>query len=229
MFCKHCGKEIPDDSTYCPKCGTKIAGEEPPAPKPGERYIEPPKLDKKPPAENKEDSNPLPKIIGFIAVGIAIFIFMAAGSQPSKSPAPAKPAVTTSTTKTETPAPKKEAVAPPVTLDHINVEPNMIGENTVHLSIRNDSQKTIDAYKVRIYVKDNYDKTVKGFSTEDYFSGISQDTIEPGSYGPAGKVWTLHGYDNGRKFTLRLMSIHFTDGSTWETADDQNIIVEGKR
>ena len=29
MFCKKCGKEIPDDSAFCPKCGAQVNMEQP--------------------------------------------------------------------------------------------------------------------------------------------------------------------------------------------------------
>lgn len=32
MFCKYCGKEIPDDASVCPSCGKSVQEGQPPAP-----------------------------------------------------------------------------------------------------------------------------------------------------------------------------------------------------
>ncbi len=38
MYCKHCGKQIPDDAAVCPECG-KATGERPVGPVPSEKRI----------------------------------------------------------------------------------------------------------------------------------------------------------------------------------------------
>ena len=43
MFCKYCGKEIPDGSTFCPECGANLTENTPPQ-------------TPRPPVANPEDS-----------------------------------------------------------------------------------------------------------------------------------------------------------------------------
>lgn len=124
----------------------------------------------------------------------------------------------------------EEAIKPPVTLDSITVTPNAIGEPKVHLTLTNNSGKTIDALKVRIYAYDNYGTQLSQFGYgDDYFSGISQDPVPAGTTTEGnGRFWTLHGFDSGRRFVVRLMSLHFSDGSEWTSEPDQKVTVEGK-
>lgn len=93
----------------------------------------------------------------------------------------------------------------------------------------NHSGKTIDAYKVRISVYNNYGEQLKEFGVgNDHFNGISQDALADGQSSSSSRSWTLHGFDTGRKFVVRLMSIHYSDGTEWTTEQDQQVTAEGK-
>lgn len=123
----------------------------------------------------------------------------------------------------------QEAIKPPVTLDKVVVKPNVIGEPLVSLVMTNHSGKTIDAYKVRISVYNNYGEQLKEFGVgNDHFNGISQDALGDGQSSSSSRSWTLHGFDTGRKFVVRLMSIHYSDGTEWTTEQDQQVTAEGK-
>lgn len=123
----------------------------------------------------------------------------------------------------------QEAIKPPVTLDKVIVKPNVIGEPLVSLVMTNHSGKTIDAYKVRISVYNNYGEQLKEFGVgNDHFNGISQDALGDGQSSSSSRSWTLHGFDTGRKFVVRLMSIHYSDGTEWTTEQDQQVTAEGK-
>lgn len=184
----------------------------------------------------------------FIAVvaGAAIFFgglycaHLLVGGAPSQQPTKQ---VTSASTHKQTAEEKKaaeekaaadkraheEAIKPSVTLDSVTVTPNVIDEPQVHLTLTNNSGKTIDAFKVRIYAYDNYGTQLKEFGYgDDYFSGISQDTIPAGAVTDNNRSWTLHGFDTGRRFVVRLMSLHFTDGSEWTSEQDQQVTAEGK-
>ena len=79
-----------------------------------------------------------------------------------------------------------------------------------------------------INIDDNYGKQVKQFGYGDgVFSAISQREIEPGGTTSSQYTWTLHGFDNGRKFKVQLYSIHFTDGTEWTAENDQDVSIEG--
>lgn len=123
----------------------------------------------------------------------------------------------------------QEAIKPPVTLDKVIVKPNVIGEPLVSLVMTNRSGKTIDAYKVQISVYNNYGEQLKEFGVgNDHFNGISQDALGDGQSSSSSRSWTLHGFDTGRKFVVRLMSIHYSDGTEWTTEQDQQVTAEGK-
>lgn len=123
----------------------------------------------------------------------------------------------------------QEAIKPPVTLDKVVVTPNVIGEPQVSLVMTNHSGKTIDAYKVQISVYNNYGEQLKEFGVgNDHFNGISQDALGDGQSSSSSRSWTLHGFDTGRKFIVRLMSIHYSDGTEWATEQDQQVTAEGK-
>ncbi len=124
----------------------------------------------------------------------------------------------------------KEANKPPITLTELVLEPDLIGQPTATLIFTNDSNKTIDAYTVRIYAYDNYGKKVTqfGIPDNDYFGGISQREIPPGASPSRNHMWTLHGFNTGRTFKACLMSIHFTDGSEWKALQPLDVSIEGK-
>jgi len=123
----------------------------------------------------------------------------------------------------------EEAIKPPVTLNQVTIKPNSIGEPQINLSMTNHSGKTIDAFKILVYAYDNYGTKLKAFGFgDDAFHGISQDPIGDGETTSPSRYWTLNGFDNGRKFVVRLMSLHFSDGSQWDTEDGQEVTVEGK-
>ena len=123
----------------------------------------------------------------------------------------------------------EEAIKPPVTLNKLTIEPDIIGQPLVSLSMTNNSQKDIDAYKVQISAYDNYGSKLKEFDIgKDHFNGISQDSLPAGATTSDGRRWEMTGFDKGRRFVLRLMSIHFTDGTEWKTEDNQEVTIEGK-
>ena len=123
----------------------------------------------------------------------------------------------------------QEAIKPPVTLNKLTIKPDIIGQPLVSLSMTNNSQKDIDAYKVQISAYDNYGSKLKEFDVgKDHFNGISQDSLPAGATTSDGRRWEMTGFDKGRRFVLRLMSIHFTDGTEWKTEDSQEVTIEGK-
>lgn len=150
----------------------------------------------------------------------------------SSAKAPAQTAEQKKAAEEKAAADKKaheEAIKPPVTLDKVVVTPNVIGEPLVSLVMTNHSGKTIDAYKVQISVYNNYGEQLKEFGVgNDHFNGISQDALGDGQSSSSSRSWTLHGFDTGRKFIVRLMSIHYSDGTEWATEQDQQVTAEGK-
>lgn len=164
--------------------------------------------------------------IGYHVVGPGASSSTATPKVTSSAKAPAQTAEQKKAAEEKAAADKKaheEAIKPPVTLDKV------IGEPLVSLVMTNHSGKTIDAYKVRISVYNNYGEQLKEFGVgNDHFGGISQDALADGQSSSSSRSWTLHGFDTGRKFIVRLMSIHYSDGTEWATEQDQQVTAEGK-
>lgn len=150
----------------------------------------------------------------------------------SSAKAPAQTAEQKKAAEEKAAADKKaheEAIKPPVTLNKLTITPDIIGQPLVSLSMTNNSKKDIDAFKVQISAYDNYGSKLKEFGVgKDHFNGISQDALPAGATTPDSRHWEMSGFDNGRRFVLRLMSIHFSDGTEWNTEDSQQVTVEGK-
>ncbi|WP_288763740.1 zinc-ribbon domain-containing protein [uncultured Mitsuokella sp.] len=170
--------------------------------------------------------------IGYHVVGPGASSSTATPKVTSSAKAPAQTAEQKKAAEEKAAADKKaheEAIKPPVTLDKVIVKSNAIGEPLVSLVMTNHSGKTIDAYKVRISVYNNYGEQLKEFGVgNDHFGGISQDALADGQSSSSSRSWTLHGFDTGRKFIVRLMSIHYSDGTEWATEQDQQVTAEGK-
>lgn len=170
--------------------------------------------------------------IGYHVVGPGASSSTATPKVTSSAKAPAQSAEQKKAAEEKAAAEKKaheEAIKPPVTLDKVIVKSNVIGEPLVSLIMTNHSGKTIDAYKVRISVYNNYGEQLKEFGVgTDHFGGISQDALADGQSSSSSRSWTLHGFDTGRKFVVRLMSIHYSDGTEWTTEQDQQVTAEGK-
>lgn len=170
--------------------------------------------------------------IGYHVVGPGASSSTATPKVTSSAKAPAQTAEQKKAAEEKAAAEKKaheEAIKPPVTLNKLTIKPDIIGQPLVSLSMTNNSQKDIDAYKVQISAYDNYGSKLKEFDVgKDHFNGISQDSLPAGATTSDGRRWEMTGFDKGRRFVLRLMSIHFTDGTEWKTEDSQEVTIEGK-
>lgn len=170
--------------------------------------------------------------IGYHVVGPGASSSTATPKVTSSAKAPSQTAEQKKAAEEKAAAEKKaheEAIKPPVTLNKLTIKPDIIGQPLVSLSMTNNSQKDIDAYKVQISAYDNYGSKLKEFDVgKDHFNGISQDSLPAGATTSDGRRWEMTGFDKGRRFVLRLMSIHFTDGTEWKTEDSQEVTIEGK-
>lgn len=248
MFCKKCGAHLPDDAAFCMKCGVKVESSEESSdssslshPAQETKIVLPPFLAAKK-NDTKSEIQKSTKLLTGLIFGIIIIACGIAFRHPDpvqKTPSetavqqksPDEIAAEKKAAKEKADAQKKaheEAIKPPVTLSRTIITPNVIGEPTLSLIMKNNSQKTINAFKLHIYAYDNYGKQVKQFGYGDgVFSAISQREIEPGGTTSSQYTWTLHGFDNGRKFKVQLYSIHFTDGTEWTAENDQDVSIEG--
>lgn len=107
-------------------------------------------------------------------------------------------------------------VKPPVEIIQGIGSMNIIHNPEVALVFKNNSSKTIDAYKVRITGQDSFGHEIKRYGTDPYFNGIGQEQlIGPGEQTSSSYKWSLYGMENARKGTIQVTEVHFTDNTTW--------------
>ncbi|RKD20959.1 hypothetical protein BEP19_14835 [Ammoniphilus oxalaticus] len=106
---------------------------------------------------------------------------------------------------------------PPLELLKSWVTFNSIGNPEARIRLKNITNKSVDAFDVKILTFDNYNQPVNHYLyKENIFSGVSQDIINPGITTGDNYYWTLHGHDNTTKIKTVLVRVHFTDDSVWE-------------
>jgi Zn-dependent protease with chaperone function len=101
----------------------------------------------------------------------------------------------------------------PLIITKTGVSEDSIGTPVAEISVRNDSKKTIDAFKVHIKTFDAFGDPVNGFLSDNNYNGISQDAIAPGA--TENDQWKLYNFDTTKKISAEVYQIHFTDGTTW--------------
>ena len=219
MFCTKCGRKIPDDAEFCPYCGRKIDKI---------KNLEDDSV--KHAAEDKVHTSSVPPVnqktssSRHIRGAIVIFLFIigtcfliASGGLPGKKVAGNGQGVTT--TQEE-----KQKIPAPASFAHFEVDKDLIGQPVAFIQLKNDSDKTIDGFKVILTAKDNFDTQVKEFGTGDGIKKLmSQRTIRPHELSEANRGWNLYGYENGTKFHIRLYEIHYTDGSSWKAEQSDSV------
>jgi len=95
-----------------------------------------------------------------------------------------------------------------ITIDSANVK-------YLDMSVRNVSKKSIDAYQVQVLCYDRYGKPVRHYVYRtNIFKGQSQTVISPDGYDSSS--WYLHGFDLVSEARIRIISVHYQDGSIWK-------------
>lgn len=98
-----------------------------------------------------------------------------------------------------------------------SIKEDIIGTPEWHVTIKNNTDKTIDGVIVQGFFKNNFDEPVGQFNSKsaEAFRGQIQETIKPGASFPA--VYNLAVYDSTTKVeNISVVKVHFTDGSTIE-------------
>lgn len=109
----------------------------------------------------------------------------------------------------------------PITITSYYIRDNSIGNPTVSLSIKNNTDKAVDAYTARFYMYDNFNERVNHYLYDDnVYLGICQETIKAnGTLNGRNYYWTPYGYENTTKFIAIITEVHFTDNSSWTMSD----------
>lgn len=97
---------------------------------------------------------------------------------------------------------------------------NVIGTPELHVTVKNISDKTVDAFKVAVDLYNNFDQPISEFNSNrnKSFVGISQDVIKPGANNQS--VFNLAVFDQATKLkNPRIIQVHFTDGTSAELTD----------
>lgn len=260
MYCRKCGKNIPEDSKFCPHCGKPITNAQGvnATEKPGKHYAREPDFPQAPRAEQYEnaphmETPPVKQqhsvsgmIFGSIIVILALFViclsiyfFQAKAGNDILLPirnliigAPDVPPNThTATPATKlTPTPSPKVTPCPIELEGMRLSRNIIGIPEVAPVFTNNTEKTIDGIKVAVECFNNFGDPVTPFGIDGdsllgdkYFSGISQEVIEPGNEFPKGRMWTLNLYETATEFKLAVYSVHFSDGTSWSNENPEEL------
>lgn len=221
MFCTKCGKKIQDDAKFCPYCGatvepvvdlsqqhsperrqTSVARHTVPTPS------APPKKSR------KGFWGALVVILAIIGLLYTIGTGNQQGKKMNTTPAPA------ATTQQQA-AQKKPARG---SIEFFEVDKDAIGQPVAFIQLKNDSDKTVDGFKVILSAKDNFGTEVKQFGYGDpVMKLMSQRTVGPHEVSTTDHYWHLYGFENGTKFHIKLHEIHYTDGTSWKAEESEPV------
>lgn len=135
-------------------------------------------------------------------------------------------AVQTQQTTQHANEPEQKEEPSPVSLESLLIVKNSVKTPNAKLHVKNVTSKNIDALKVTFYATNGFDEWIrKGGNIENEqiaqnFLLQPNDTIQ--------LEWNLYGLDEGVNFMARVTSVHFADGTTWRTTDDQYVSVASK-
>ncbi|WP_296828426.1 zinc-ribbon domain-containing protein [uncultured Megasphaera sp.] len=249
MFCTQCGKKIQDDAKFCPYCGATVRSaedsKEPVEPAEPEDPVEPTEEPRQQvhnltsrvrnlwPKDRKQRVRMWNRFVVAVLVcmmGAFLYSVHDDGSDVSKE----EQALSDPTKQEEKQAPVKEQkpvkLPAPASITSFEVDENVIGEPVAYIQIKNDSDKTIDGFKVRLSARDNFGQEVTEFGYGDPFTVLmSQRTIEPRGLSSDSYHWTLHGLENGRKFHVELAEIHYTNGTSWNSSWSDPVTADTKQ
>ena len=90
------------------------------------------------------------------------------------------------------------------------IEEDSIGMSNLVVSVKNNTEKIVDAITVKADLFNNFDEPANGF-TDNKFSGMSQEKINPGATGSF--QWSVYEYNGATKVkNIIIDRAHFTDG-----------------
>lgn len=94
---------------------------------------------------------------------------------------------------------------------------NSIGTPQAYVTIRNTSNITIDAFDIRICMRNAYGELIEkyGYGAVSFIGVSSDNSIPPG--GSYAGLWTLYGWDTTSSVWARPVRSHTTAGQTWES------------
>ena len=120
-------------------------------------------------------------------------------------------------TNNKTNSQNKQQGDQPVALANIEIGPDA-GGAAVKVSLKNVSQKTVDAIEFVVLQFDNFGKPSNRFNDESYGNVTSVLTVQ-GSASTGQSLsggWTLFNMEKSRKAKVVIKQVHFTDGAVWE-------------
>lgn len=222
MFCTKCGKKIQDDAKFCPYCGATV---EPVVDQSQQHSPERRQTSVTRPTNSPPPTSPKKSKKGFWGALVVILAILGllytigTGNQQGKkmntTPAPA------ATTQKQQAAQKKPA---PGSIEFFEVDKDAIGQPVAFIQLKNDSDKTVDGFKVILSAKDNFGAEVKQFGYGDpVMKLMSQRTVGPHEVSTTDHYWHLFGFENGTKFHVKLHEIHYTDGTSWKAEESEPV------
>lgn len=120
---------------------------------------------------------------------------------------------------------QKEEPAP-VSLESMLIVKNSVKTPNVKLHIKNITSKKIDAMKVTFYATDGFDEWIRKNGSIENEQIAQNFLLQPND--TIQCEWNLYGMDKGVNFMARVTAVHFSDGTTWHTTDDQYVSIAQK-
>jgi hypothetical protein len=101
------------------------------------------------------------------------------------------------------------------------VRENMIGTPELQVTVRNETDETIDAFRFTAECFDRFDELQLGrIRHQSAFHGYNDDTIRPHQERALG-WWTLHDYPLCSRARVVITEVHFANGDRWEGSAPQ--------
>ena len=157
-------------------------------------------------------------VVMFFVVVITCVMNVKSNSYDDSASAP------TTTVVDEKPVQKEEPA--PVSLESLLIVKNSVKTPNAKLHVKNITSKKIDAMKVTFYATNGFDEWIREGERIEHEQIAQNFLLQPND--TIQLEWNLYGLDDGVNFMARVTSVHFTDGTTWRTTDDQYVSVASK-
>ncbi|MFA5954237.1 MAG: hypothetical protein WC817_01725 [Patescibacteria group bacterium] len=145
---------------------------------------------------------------------LVVLVIVAAASSTSTNKLDSSTATTTPVVSSKPSAATIAQEPIPLEIVKSSVTKDIIGMPQANVTIKNVSDKTIDAYKLHIRMFNSFGEPAS-FLGDNVFNGLSQGSlIAPSKTG--SDAWSLFGHDTTSKIEVEPYHVHFTDGTTWE-------------
>ncbi len=110
-----------------------------------------------------------------------------------------------------------------------SISEDVLGQNQIKLTVKNDSEYTIDAFDFEVQAYNSYGEKVSNWAV-DSFTKSDVEIAAGSEWGSGNSAWTIYFADTAMTFKVHLTRYHIKE--TNETVDihsDQRIYVEVRK